>query len=252
LAFDKYYIATLSPNEVNTASNLPAVFMVNAKNEVTYKAGQTNSLFKKLNAPVESAKALAEKEHLADLEQKKAALKQLTIRTKDSINYRATHKNITFTLKGVREEGLSTQITTVQWNETDSRTDTTYPYMATFEVMHPKYKVYELLVLITGKKQNITITAGDRFKKTVTYAKEKNARVHEAIQNIDTSLTQQATYAHLIDNYPFIETDFFDYLAKQAEAAKTREQKTINNVKNASELLQRYADTKREQMRQMR
>ena len=252
LAFDEYYIATLSADEVNTASTLPAVFIVNAKNEVTYQAGHTNTLFKTLNAPVEEAKALAEEERLADLEQKKAALKQHAIRAKDSISYRATHEKIRFTLKGLWEEDLSTQLTPVQWNENDSLPDTSYPYMATFEVMHPQYKVYELLVLVTGKKQDITITSGDRYKKTVTYAKEKNARVHEAIQNIDTSLTQQATYAHLIDNYPFKETEFFDYLAKQAEAAKTREQKTINNVKNASELLQCYADTKREQMRQMR
>lgn len=251
LDFADYYIATASTEVIDTASHLPAVFIVNAKNEVTYQASHTNSLFKKLNTSVEAAKDLADEERLADLAQRKEALKQRAILTQDSISYRATHQNMSFTLKGVWEEGLSTQLTPIQWNEDDSLPDTTYPYMATFEVMHPQYRAYELLVLVTGKKQQITITSGDLYKKTVSYAQTKNGQFHEAIETIDQSQSLQTIYAYLLDNYPFKETAFLANIAEQEKTAKTQEQETISSLKNANELLQRYADAKREQIRQM-
>lgn len=251
LDFANYYIATANIEAIESVTPLPRVFVINAKNEVTDQAPHTNSLFKKLNAPVEAAKALADEERLAELAQRKEALKQRAIRTKDSINYKASHGNITFTLKGVWEENLSTRLTRVQWEEDDTIVDTTKPYMAKFEVMHPKYKVYELLVLVTGKKQGITITSGNNYEKFVTYEKEKNARFHKAIEAIDKSLSQQTTYAYLLNNYPFQRTAFMTYVAEQFKTAENQEQEAISSLKEATKLLRRYAELKPKQVRTM-
>ncbi len=229
---------------------MPAVLLLNANDEVEYQTNNITTLFKKLNAPLEAQHEQSELRRLAALAQKKEALKQRAIQTKNSISYQTKHNNITFILKGNWEENLSTQLTPVRWNETDTIVNTTKPYLAQFEVKHTQYPVYQLLVLVSGKAQEITITAGFPNTKQVRYAKTKNGMFHLAIQTIDESQAHAANYDNILKRYPFQGTAFIAYIAKQAETAKKQEQKAIENVSKAKALLQRYAEVKREQIRQ--
>ena len=145
------------------------------------QANAYQSLFKKLNAPVEAKKEQEVAAYWADIAQKKDSIAQRAIQTKDSISYRATHQNITFVLKGLWQEDLTTQLSPVRWTETNTEPDssaersrsTKKPYLAQFEVRHPQYAVYELPVLVTGKKQQITITADHLSQEQVTIKKSK-------------------------------------------------------------------------------
>ena len=251
LAFDEYYIATGSADELNPTSNLPAVFIVNAHNEVTYQANHTNPLFKQLNAPIEAKKEEEVAAYWADIDQKKDSLRQFAIRTKDSIRYQATHENITFILKGLWDEGLSTRLIPLRYTEADTIADTTLPYLAWLEVVYPQYTAYQLLVMVTGKKQELTITSGDAYRKTVQYATPAQGRFHEAIQSIDKNLELTANYGYLLKTYPFQQSDFIKHIRAQAEIAEKEVQKAVHSKKKGEKVLQRYAEVKREQVRQM-
>ncbi|MCP3908724.1 MAG: hypothetical protein GY712_11995, partial [Oceanicoccus sp.] len=169
LAFDEYYIATIDSALMASLGEMPAVLLLNAYDEVEFQTNNITTLFKKLNAPLEAQHEQSELRRLAALAQKKEALKQRTVQTKNNISYQTKHKNITFILKGNWEENLSTQLSPVRWNETDTIVNTTKPYLAQFEVKHTQYPVYQLLVLVSGKAQEITITAGFPNTKQVRY-----------------------------------------------------------------------------------
>jgi hypothetical protein len=261
LAFSDYYIATLGRERSDTSVQLPAVMIVNPDGEVIYQASHSNALFKQLNAPIEAKKEQEVAAYWADIEQKKDALAQRAAQTKDSISYRATHENITFILKGLWSEDLTTELNPISWGANSvvangsgnqeqalierSRNE---PYMAEFKVQHPKYTVYQLPVLVTGKKQEITIISGFPNVKVVSYAKAKNAQFYEVLQTIDKGQAQAANYNYVLENYPFQNTAFVSYLGQKLKRAKALEQEAIISAKKAEKILERYAKRKRKQM----
>lgn len=247
LAFSDYYLATYKQDTLAAENNLPAVMMVNAEGKVTYQAYHTNELFKELNAPIEAKKEQELKAYRADIEQKKDSLTQRALQAKDSISYRATHENITFILKGLWDEDLSTELHPVQWSATDTVSATKKPYLAQFKVRHPQYLVYQFQVLVTGKKQEITIISGYPNQKEVRYAKHENAAFYQAIQTIDQSQAQVSNYNYVLESYPFQNTAFVSYVQEALEQAKEKEQEAITSVKNGKTVLTRYADEKRKQ-----
>lgn len=252
LAFSDYYLVALAPNAAVNKDQLSAAMLLNAENEVVYKTQNLNALFKKLNESIEAQQDQEKALYDADLAQQKEALKQKALEVADSTPYKVTHSHITFVLKGLWEEALTTELTPVRYSETDTLHDTTKPYMAMFTVVHPQYVVYQLLVLVNGKPQEITITSGNLYKKKVSYPNGKVRKYQQAIADIDQSLALQANYAMLQKNYPFQQTPFITHIKKQAAAAIKQEKKTIGHTKGVKKVLKRYADAKREQIRQIR
>jgi hypothetical protein len=123
--------------------------------------------------------------------------------------------------------------------------------MAIFTVVHPEYLVYHMLVLVNGKPQEITITSGNLYKKTVSYLNGKVRKNQQAIAAIDQSLALQANYATIQKNYPFQQTAFINHIKKQEAAAVKLEKKTIRHTKGVKKVLQRYVEVKRKELRQM-
>ena len=265
LAFSDYYIATLGQDALDNAEQLPAVMMVNAEGNVTYLANHTNELFKELNAPIEAKKEQKVAAYRVDIKQKKDSLTQRAAQTKDSTSYKATHENITFILKGLWDEDLTTQLIPMRWRENAMEPDSSAkisreviersrnkPYLAEFIVQHPQYTLYRLAVLVTGKNQEITITSGFPNAKEVSYGNPENATFYKALQTIDQSQAQLVNYDYILESYPFQNRAFISYMRNHLKQAKAREQEAINSVKNAKTVLMRYADEKREQMQMMR
>jgi hypothetical protein len=166
----------------------------------------------------------------------------------DKVQYRVSHHNITFILKGLWEEGLSTQLMPVRLSETDAQPDTTKPYLAQLLVNHPQYTAYQLLVWVNGEKQEVTITSGDAYRKTVRYTTPADGQCHEAIQRIDKNLGLAARYGNLLKSYPFQQTAFISYISGQTDRAAKEVQQAIHSVKQAENVLQRYAAVKKEQV----
>jgi hypothetical protein len=265
LAFSDYYIATYKQETVASENNLPAVMMVNTDGEVTYQANHTNALFKKLHLPIEAQKEQKAAAYWADIDRKKDSLRQLATQTKDSISYRATHENITFILKGSWGEDLTTELTPISWGDNNKQSTSSAdqdqefiersvnkPYMAEFKVQHPQYPVYQLPVLVTGNKQEITISSGFPNDKEVSCAKKENAAFYKALQTIDKNQAQIVNYSDILERYPFQNNAFMSYLREALEEAKGKEQQAINSVKKAKKLLKNYADEKRKQMQMIR
>jgi hypothetical protein len=251
LAFDDYYLTPITYGTRVSKRSLPAAMLLNSENEVVYKTQHLNALFKKLNEPIEAQKNQEKAAYDAGLAQQKEALKNKALQMADSTRYKVTHSNITFTLKGLWEEGLITQLSPVRYSETEALPDTTKPYLARFEVKHQQYVSYKLLVFVNGKSQEITITSGNLYKKTEKFFERKNRKFHQAIETIDQSLYQQANYAYLLKNYPFKNTPFTSHIKKQETAAIEKEKKAIASVKSSKNILQRYAEAKRKQVRQL-
>jgi hypothetical protein len=251
LTFGDYYLAAITPGTGVNLGILPAAMLLSAENEVVYKTQNLNALFKKLNEPIEVQQDKEKALYDADLAQQKEALQQKALAMADSTQYKVMHSNITFTLKGLWEEGLTTELTPVRYSETDTLPDTTKPYMAMFTVVHPQYVVYQLLVLVNHKPQEIIITSGNLYKKTVSHPSGKVRKYQGALATIDQSLTKQANYALLQKSYPFKQTPFIRYIKKQEAAAKKLEKTTIKHTKGAKKILQRYAEVKRKEFRQM-
>lgn len=251
LTFWDYYLVAETPGIDVNRGLLPAAMLLNAENEVVYKTQNLNALFKKLNESLESQQDQEKALYDVDLAQKKEALKQKALEVADSIPYKVTHSHITFTLKGLWEEELTTELTPLRYSETDTLVDTTKPYMAIFTVVHPEYLVYQMLVLVNGKPQEITITSGNLYKKTVTYLNGKVRKNQQAIAAIDQSLALQANYATIQKNYPFQQTAFINHIKKQEASAVKLEKKTIRHTKGVKKVLQRYVEVKRKELRQM-
>lgn len=251
LAFDDYYIAMIDEDGTKKQGPLPAGLLLDANDKVVYQAHHITELCEKLYGPIEAAYLQSEEVRLADLARQKEQLKRKAAQMADKVQYRVTHQHITFILKGLWEEGLSTQLTPVRYSETDTIPDTTLPYLAQLEVQHPQYTAYQLLVWVNGEKQEVTITSGDAFRKTVRYATPAQGQFHEAIQSIDKNLGLTATYGYLLKSYPFQQSAFIKYINGQAESAEKEVQQAIHSVKKAEKVLQRYADAKKEQFRQM-
>jgi hypothetical protein len=249
LAFENYYIALMDAGWMQKQSPLPAALLIDAQDSVVYQAQHISRLFEKLNSPIEAAYLQSEEVRLADLAARKEQLKQKAAQMADSVQYRVTHQKITFILKGLWEEGLVTRLTPVRYSQTDTLPDTTLPYLAQLEVQHPQYIDYQLLVMVNGKKQEITITSGDNYRKTVRYATPSQSQAHEAIQNIDKNLGLSDQYGNLLKTYPFQQSAFIKYIIMQAENAEKEVQQAIHSVKKGKKVLQRYAEVKKKQRR---
>ncbi len=251
LAFDEYYIATIDSALMASLGKMPAVLLLNAYDEVGFQTNNITTLFKNLNAPLEAQHNQSELRRLAALAQKKEALKQRTIQAKDNISYQTEHKNITFVLKGNWEENLSTQLTPMRWSETDTIVDTTKPYLAQFEVKHPQYQVYQLMVLVNGKQQEISITSNWLNQKELSCSQNEQAGFHEARQNIDSTLMLESNYNSIIANYPFQASPFIKNLKQKQEELMAYKQDIFISIKKPKQrsLLEKYAEKKKELIR---
>jgi hypothetical protein len=231
LAFSDYNIATIPADKWSYFTQMPEVLVLNAQNVVTDQATHTNPLFKKLNAPVEAKKEQERTAYWTDIAQKKDSLAQRAMQTKDSTSYRTTHEHITFVLKGLWDDGLTAQLSPVQWSASDTVSDTKKPYLAQFEVWHPQYPVYQLVVLVTGKKQKVTITSGFNNQKEISFAKAKNGKFHQAMQDVNRFVSQSFDSKYIIENYPFQNTVFIEALTQKQQANQAELKATVKGIK---------------------
>lgn len=242
LAFSDYNIATIPAEQWASFTQLPEVLVLNAQNKITDQATHTNPIFKKLNAPVEAKKEQEVAAYWADIDQKKDSIAQLAPQVKDSVSYQATHQNITFILKGLWDKDVTTQLSSVQWNATDIVRKKRSPYLAQLEVKHPQYTVYQLVVLVTGKKQEITIISGFNNQKGISFANAKNGKFHQAMQGVDRLIAQSSNDEYIIKNYPFQNSAFIQAQTQKQQATQAELKATIKGIKKRKvrKILERY------------
>lgn len=214
LAFDDFFIARVDQNWQENHLKMPIGLLVNKDNKVTYQADHISKIFKKLNTPLEKEYIKNETKRRKDLAKKKATQRQKAINKLDSIAYKEVYGNIVFTLKGLWQDNLETRLTPVEGENNPDM-----PYLAVFEVFNSQYQVFQELILVTGKEQNIDIYSDYQYQKRLTYKDQDNARFYEAIKAIDICLQEKQSYNYLHSIYPFQNGEFVERLKRIEEEA---------------------------------
>ena len=114
--------------------------------------------------------------------------------------------------------------------------------MAQFEVKHPQYTGYQLVVLVTGKKQEITITSGFNNQEGISFANAKNGKFYQAMQGVDRLIAESSNDEYIIENYPFLITAFIETLTQKQQATQAELKATAKEIKKwkVRKILERY------------
>ena len=138
---------------------------------------------------------------------------------------------MTFTLRGNWQKSLHSKLKPLRWSKND-KVPPSKPYLAQLRIMYSKYTVYQLTVLVTKKKQHITITADPLSQKSIKFNKEKNAQFHKVIQTINNTINKKREYDNILKNYPFEHTSFLEKIEEKKTESTKRRMNAIDNVKN--------------------
>jgi len=254
LAFGDYYIANYPSRNLKFNDDAPAYMLVDREGQVTFQTNNIIAFFKNLNEPIEASELANDKKR-----EKQKALRQkrqdsLAVLPADTTQrYTFEHDNITFTLSGKWEDELSSELSPVQWSEKNTATNTSIPYLAVFSVKHPKYPVYQQIIMVTDAEQKIHINSDQLSQKQLEFEQEQHEKIHESLENIDICLAEQANYNYLINAYPFQNTDFIKSLKAKSQQIGRHIQAIADDFENkkVKAILRKYVNEKAEQLRAM-
>ncbi|MFW6019318.1 MAG: TlpA family protein disulfide reductase [Bacteroidales bacterium] len=224
LANPKHYVANLSEKDCETTENYSAFSAQGEDGQLLYATNNPIDFLEWLEKPLAKQRK-AQKEQLhKNYEKLQARKKRMENLPKDtSLKYQIKKGQVKVNCRGYWNSEPGLKIKQYAFTQSSQKAPGSEKQMAKLEVFQEKNPIFSVNFISEGKPVEITLASGPQHNFSASFRDKENRAWNRLTNDMDSLMQRSQVYNHLIENYPFSESDFIENI-------KTHRQNTQKSV----------------------